>query len=150
MPDLITHVAFIHLLRRPFDLKKQIWNPNLRILFYVGTILPDILTRPFYILFPSTFSWTVAIHTFAGMFIICALIAFFFEVKIRRQVFVLLISGAAFHFLLDAFQKQLIGNNYWLFPLSWKNFGLGIFWAGEATYRSKPYSNTSPFIRLVT
>lgn len=132
MPDLITHVAVSHLIKRPFELRyteKQM--VPFRILFYLGIVLPDILTRPWYILFPVTEDWTVFFHTPLGMLLIISLISLFLEPSLRRKAFINLSAGVGFHFLLDALQKQVTGNNYWLFPFSWKNFGYGIMWADE-------------------
>jgi len=129
MPDLITHVAFCYFLKRPYDLiKRQSVNSNLRVLFYLGTILPDILTRPLYILFPSTHDYIIYFHTPAVMFLVCGLVALLFSRSLWKRVFLNLISGAGLHFLLDSFQYQIYGNNYWLFPFSWKSIGIGLFY----------------------
>lgn len=132
MPDLITHMVFSHFLIRIFE---QIKNHGkfgpFRVLFYIGVLLPDILTRPCYILFADTYAWTVAIHTPAGSIVTCAIIAMLFDLKIRKNVFVFLLAGILSHFMLDSLQKQLINNNYWFFPFSWKPVGYGIVGAGE-------------------
>ena len=135
MPDLITHVAVSHLVKRPFELQRKGKSAvAFRTIFYFGTILPDILTRPFYILFPATYNWVIFFHTPAGIALTSALIAFLFESTIRRKVFINLIAGAGLHFFMDAFQKQVSGNNFWLFPFSWKDFGFGVAWPGEIMY----------------
>ena len=132
MPDLVTHVAINHIIRRPFDLSRtQTPIFPLRTLFYLGTILPDILTRPWYIIFPETHHWTFLFHTPLGMFITTGLLTLLFESSLRKKAFVNLSAGAGLHFLLDASQKQVVGNNYWLYPFSWKDFGFGIAWAGD-------------------
>ena len=132
MPDLVTHVAVAHLLRRPFDFKRRKTNPiPFRILFYFGTILPDILTRPFYILFPVTKDWTVPFHTPFGMILTCILLTLLFESSIRRRVFINLLGGGFFHFFLDALQKHINEGIFWFFPFSWKSGGFQLFWADE-------------------
>ena len=131
MPDLITHMAFSHLIIRVYELlKKRTHFSPFRTLFYLGVILPDIMTRPLYILFADTYDWTVALHTPFGAILICGIISYFIDPKIRKKAFLFLTSGTLSHFLLDAFQKQLIYNNYWLFPFSWKSVGWGIAGAG--------------------
>ena len=56
MPDLITHMVFSHFLIRGYELLKNTKDfTPFRILFYVGTVLPDLLTRPWYILFADTY-----------------------------------------------------------------------------------------------
>jgi len=132
MPDLVTHTAVAHLLRRSIDLKKYSRaDSRLRVLFYLGTILPDILTRPWYILFPSTHDWTLPFHTPIGALLICALLALFFESRLQKRAFAWLASGTVLHFLLDGLQRQVVDNNLWLYPFSWKDFGYGFLWAGE-------------------
>ena len=132
MPDLITHIALGHLVRRPLDIQHE-KRPTMpfRLIFYFGTVLPDILTRPWYIIFPETYEWTLPFHTPLGMLLTCILISLLFAPSLRRRVFINLTAGAFFHFVLDSFQKTLTGNDYWLFPFSWRSYGLGIAWADE-------------------
>ncbi len=133
MPDLITHLTLSHLLIRSHELiRKPAAALPFRILFYSGILLPDILTRPWYILFPGTYRWTVALHTPLGSILFCAAAAMLFESPIRKRAFLYLAAGSAAHFVLDALQKQVIYNNYWFFPVSWKPVGWGI--AGAGTY----------------
>ena len=132
MPALITHMAVSHIVRRPYELAQK--DKNLmpfRSLFYLGTILPDILTRPFYIIFPATFDWTYPFHTLLGMGLTILLISQFFDASIRKRVFLNLTGGMGLHFLADALQVQIHGNNFWLFPFSWKNFSYGIATASQ-------------------
>jgi len=132
MPDLITHVAAAHLLRRPFELKSHdSATVPMRVLFYLGTILPDILTRPWYILFPATMEWTYPLHTPAGMILVCSLLALFMAPSIRMKAYLHLLGGGALHFLLDACQKHLSNNEFWFYPFSWRGFGFQLFWSGE-------------------
>jgi hypothetical protein len=128
MPDLITHVAIAHLIRRPLEIRrKDSLSVPLRILFYIGTIFPDILTRPWYILFPASHDWTFPLHTPIGALLACGLLALLFEPAIRKRAFAFLTAGAGLHFLLDIFQKQTVGGYTLLFPVSWKQFTLGLF-----------------------
>ena len=116
------------MVRRPFDLAAPDNAAPFRILFYSGTILPDLLSRPFYIIFPSTYLWITALHTPLAMLIIITMLSLLFHSGIRKRVFLNLCGGAALHFLLDALQKHVSGNNFWLFPFSWKNFSYGVAW----------------------
>lgn len=134
MPDLITHVSLAHILIRGFHAFKrtslkfhapEIW------LFYMGTMLPDLLTRPVYILFPAAKHWTVFLHTPLAMLMVTLILTLCFEERTRARVFSYLASGALIHFLADALQKQVIGNNFWFFPFSWHNFSLNLIWAHE-------------------
>jgi len=132
MPDLITHSIFNHILRRFYDYGKNV-NPfsGVIVFFYIGTILPDILTRPFYIIFPQTYEWIIFLHTPIAIIFFSSLFVQFLKAGIRNTAFANLIAGSFLHFLLDALQKQITGNNFWLFPFSWHNFGFGLLWAGQ-------------------
>jgi hypothetical protein len=133
MPDLITHVAAAHLLKRPFEIRDPSRNhAPVRTIFYLGAMLPDLLSRPWYILFPPVQDWVVAFHTPFGMLLTCGLLTLLFERNLRGKVFLWLMAGVLLHFGMDCLQKQVTGNNFWLFPFSWRNFGYGLFWAGEA------------------
>ena len=133
MPDLITHTAIARLLSGPFEFRNR--SPHrlpLGIFLYIGVMLPDLMSRPWYILSPSVHDWVVAFHTPFGMLTACAFAALFFERSLRAGVFGRLFLGTVLHFAVDCLQKQVTGNNYWLFPFSWKNFGVGLFWADDA------------------
>ncbi len=131
MPDLITHVAASHLIRRGVEFSRRRPIPlHFCTLFYLGTILPDILTRPFYILFPATHDWTIAFHTPVGMLFTTGFLAMFFG-RDRRNIFIALFTGAMGHFIVDTLQKKVTGNDFWLFPFSWKSVGWGVVWADD-------------------
>lgn len=132
MPDLCTHLLTAQLVKRTPELfsSKYGGTPQ-RILFYMGTMLPDLLSRPWYILFPPLKDWVIAMHTPIGALLSFAILSYFFEPHFRKSAFFNLCGGGALHFFLDAFQKQILGNNFWLFPFSWKDFGFDVFWAGD-------------------
>jgi hypothetical protein len=133
MPDLITHAAIAHLAGRPFESRNPFADPGpARIFLYLGVMLPDLMSRPWYILSPAVHDWVVAFHTPAGMLAACAFLSLLFERTLRKRAFALLFLGSVMHFAVDCLQRQVTGNNFWLFPFSWKNFGIGLFWAGDA------------------
>jgi hypothetical protein len=133
MPDLVTHTAIAHLMRRPSGWRHSAKSDAaMRLMFYLGAMLPDLPSRPAYIVFPSLHDWVVAFHTPVGMLFTCAFLSLLFERPLRKKAFGWLFLGAVLHFAVDCLQKQVTGNNFWLFPFSWKNFGIGLFWAGEA------------------
>lgn len=132
MPDLITHVAISHLVKRPWDRAHP--GPNtlaFRILFYFGTILPDIFSRALNISFPSTLKWTLALHTPAGTLLCCVILALLFEPSIRKSAFLNLTGGAVLHYLLDTFQYAATPVFFWGFPFSWADSSLHIVDAGD-------------------
>ena len=121
MPDLVTHVSVASIL---FRISR---SPGHLALFLLGTILPDLLTRPVCIPFPETM-WLVApLHTPVGFILICLLVSSYFEQGIRHQVLVALLAGGFLHMALDSLQTGVGDTNYlWAFPfVSWgKTLGL--------------------------
>ena len=122
MPDLVTHSAAAYFLSRHHSFDRY------RVLFYLGTILPDILSRPIHIIFPQLYSYTIAIHTPLFMAIFTLFFCEFFQPELRHIVAKYLGAGIVLHFFLDMFQKHLSDGYYWFFPFSWKSFEIGMFW----------------------
>lgn len=125
MPDLVTHTFAAWLLVRP-----ERWQRS-RLLFFLGTLMPDLVSRPIYILMPRLGGYTLAIHT--PLFMIgCGLLAAEFMAEpLRRTARLAITSGILLHFFLDAMQRHLTAGYYWFFPFSWKSFELGWFWPEE-------------------
>jgi cell division protein FtsW (lipid II flippase) len=128
MPDLVTHVAAAYLLRKPLRISKY------AAILFTGTILPDVLTRPFYILIPNLYWFVFPFHTPFLLTFVCWLISYLFEERVRRRIFMTLMAGVCLHLLLDLFQKNLIDANYWLFPFSDMKLSVGLFWQEHSVY----------------
>ncbi len=126
MPDLTTHLAFTHLVSRPLRLG------SVRLPLYVGALLPDLLTRPFYILYPPAYFVVYSLHTPLATAVVALLLAELCSQEIRRPVRTGLLTGATLHFALDLLQKHIGSGYYWLFPFSWKSFDLSLFWPEES------------------
>jgi membrane-bound metal-dependent hydrolase YbcI (DUF457 family) len=126
VPDLTTHLAFTHLASRPLRLGSA------RLPLYVGALLPDLLTRPLYILYPPAYFVVYSLHTPLAMLIVVLLLAELCAEEIRAKVGAGLFAGVTLHFALDLMQKQMGSGYYWLFPFSWKSFDLGLFWPEES------------------
>ena len=122
MPDLITHTAAAYFLSRPNGMARY------RAFFYIGAVLPDVLARPVYILFPKLFFFTVAVHTPAFMLVFVLLFSEFFRAETRRSVVMLTLAGVALHFIMDFFQRHLLTGYYWFFPFSWRSIEVPLFW----------------------
>jgi RsiW-degrading membrane proteinase PrsW (M82 family) len=122
MPDLVTHTAAAWAFVRFFK------PPHVRVVFYLGSLLPDVLSRPLYILFPSLTTATVATHTPFFVIVACFLIAEAFQHSLRHQIRTALLLGSALHFVLDAMQRHIGTSYFWFFPFSWSSPELGWFW----------------------
>jgi len=124
MPDLLTHTASAWILTRFLNAAEK------RALLYVGVILPDIVSRPFYIIWPELYFYTLAVHTPVFMLIFLFFTSEFFEQKSSARLF--LGIGVFLHFIFDAMQKHLLDGYYWLFPFSWWSYSGGFFWPNQA------------------
>jgi len=127
MPDLVTHLCSAQFARRGLFGR---FFP----LFTLGVILPDILSRPVHILFPSSYPFVQPLHSPAVCVLYCALIAILFVPALRRAAFACLLAGVVLHLVLDAFQKQLGPEYLWLFPFSWRSGCIGLFWPEHALF----------------
>ncbi len=126
MPDLVTHFAGAYLVNRGWKIGRG------AVIFYLGAMLPDLITRPFHILFPRLLPAIWGLHSPAGAFLACWLISLFFRYDQRRPVFWLLFSGSLLHFLMDTAQKHLTGGYLWLFPFSSRRITVGFIWPEDS------------------
>ena len=127
MPDLVTHLSVGYLVRQGTKRIEQMVA-----LFYLGTILPDVLTRPVNILQPRLYWLVMPLHTPLALTLVCLLLSYLFAETVRREVFLTLLFGVYLHLFLDLFQKS-IGPAYpWLFPFSWRSFQIGLFWPEDS------------------
>ncbi len=122
MPDLVTHTA------AAWAFVRFVKPPHIRVVFYLGSLLPDLLSRPVYIVFPSLTTATVATHTPLFVIVACFLIAEAFQQRLRHQIRTALLLGSALHFALDAMQRHIGTSYFWFFPFSWSSPELGWFW----------------------
>ena len=77
MPDLISHIGFGYLVGARY--KSRGWMA----LFLMATILPDVVTRTVYIVFPSMYWFIKPLHTPLGIFLLALLLSGIFEKKIQ-------------------------------------------------------------------
>ena len=126
MPDLVTHFAAAYIIKIP-----RRWS-RFRVPFYLGAILPDLLTRPIMILIAQTSYTLYSLHTPVATALVCILISQFFSKEIRKGVNINLLLGITLHYGLDFLQKHVITAYYWFFPFSWKTAELGLFWPEDS------------------
>jgi hypothetical protein len=126
VPDLVTHTALGYFITRKWP------HAALALLFLVGNMLPDLMTRPAYILFPATYWWVYPFHTPLGAVVLCWGAAGLFRKPDRRTVFLVLTAGCMTHFVLDAFQKHAGVGYLWFSPFSWRFTDGGLFWPEDA------------------
>jgi len=122
MPDLVTHTFSVYF----FGLHPR--SRRFRWIFYLRAFLPDLISRPLYILWPMWASYSVAMHTPLFVAIFCVLMAELFDAPLRSPVRLALWAGSGLHFLLDSFQRHIGAGYNWLFPFSWRRFEFAWFW----------------------
>ena len=124
MPDLVTHLASGYVAAIP--LRQRV---TLRLVFLTGVLVPDLLTRPLYILIPGTYDFVMPLHTPIAYLIACWLVTQLFAHRdLRRTVIIGLFSGGLLHFAADALQRQFFAGYKWLFPLCHCETRWGLFW----------------------
>lgn len=144
MADLLSHALIAHTVKRLSPFGKGAY------LFFVGTLLPDVLGRAPRILLhmftPKDWTvspvvmelWNVA-HTPIPFVVLMAAVAFLWPEKKRLKVFANLSLGGLVHIAVDVTQWHIEGNVYrLLWPISEKGYELG--WVGtEASLSWIPY-----------
>jgi len=135
MPDLLTHLASAHIVRRSIEYSREnAWSGKESTLFYLGGILPDLLSKPATIVFPNPeVIWFVsAAHTPAAVLFLSYLIVMVLKTEGRIVAMRFILGGTLLHFGLDIMQKHLAsGAYYWFFPFSWKTFNIPLFWPSD-------------------
>lgn len=106
-------------------------------LLLLGVILPDVIARVLDILLPhqSIITWIQsALHTPVALISASLLLSFLFSQKIRKTVFLFLVSGVFLHLFLDFLQKTLKGGYLWLFPFSFATFSIPLIWPNDSVF----------------
>ena len=119
MPDLATHLASAYIAGRFVSFRR------LTVYFYLGALLPDLVSRPLHIIFPSMFWVAQSFHSPLVVFLFCWLISLFFRFDQRRKIFLALTAGSVLHFLFDLTQKHLVAGYLWFFPFSLNKYSVG-------------------------
>ena len=130
MPDLTTHLAAAYLVAET----KQNISQEAKTLFLIGNLLPDLLTRPLNVAFPRLCWLFAPLHTPVGLILVCGLVTYAFEKRLRGVVFRALALGVGLHLLLDALQKRVTDVYGILFPFAWKDIYIGVFWPDQSLW----------------
>lgn len=129
MPDLITHTLFVYPLKKRFP--KQI------ILLLSGAVLPDVVGRIPGILIQNNSligNYQTSVHTPIVLILLVYSLSFFFAEKVRREVFLFLLTGVFLHLFLDLFQRTNTYAYFWLFPFSLSWFQIPLIWPDETIF----------------
>jgi len=133
MPDLVTHIAVGHILKRlsPY--------PGDPYLFALGSALPDLVSRgpvALLLLVEHFVGWEApgsimaalpVLHSPLPYTLLCLLWALHLPPPVRTGDFWQLFLGGQIHLLLDTLQRHLDYGQRLLFPFSWSDFEAGWF-----------------------
>ena len=126
MPDLATHVVAAYLVVEA----RPEWRTG-AVPFLLGTVLPDVLTRPFYMALPELFWFFFPLHSPFALLFVCYPLSLLFKWRPRHKVFLPLYLGCLMHIGLDLLQKSVTQAYAPLFPFSWAQWSAGLFWPDE-------------------
>ncbi|MFC2092075.1 metal-dependent hydrolase [Elusimicrobiota bacterium] len=144
MPDLMTHtlVGLIFGKIKPSFFITDLLKKRMFVIFLSGNMLPDLFSRVPQILFPSYTPFFGPPHTLLGAAVVSYAVSLLFK-RERRKIFLYLLAGTVFHFLLDLTQKDLFGGGYMLFfPLEVR-VSFGFMWPEDSVY-------IMPFLLVIT
>lgn len=137
MPDLLTHYLTAKIITGKSETKAIS-------LFFVGTILPDVLGRAPSIIITNLLGkydchldWFLAVfHSPLILLLACFSICLFFEEVLRKSVFKFLALGITLHLGLDMLQKTFTPHSryLWFFPFTFKSFNIPLFWPDQSIY----------------
>jgi LexA-binding, inner membrane-associated putative hydrolase len=127
VPDIATHAFLAYFVG--FKLPKKFL-----VIFLLGSVTPDLLTRPFYFFFKDNlFFYLAPLHTPFGLLLFAVLFSQFFQQRFR--VFCYFFSGIILHLIMDLFQIKIYPDGYsWLFPFSTRTFNIPLFWPERSLY----------------
>lgn len=127
MPDLVTHTVAAYIIR------KRSISTNDLLVYLFGAMLPDLVTRPFMIIYPPIRYFFHTFHTPVALLLIIYLISQFFEDNIKYKIMKLLSFGVISHLILDLFQNSVSYRGYsWFFPITYWDFNIGLFWPEDS------------------
>ena len=102
----------------------------------IGSLLPDTV-KISYVLrgyaHLDLVSYFIPFHTPVGAVVFAMLLSYFFEASERIQVFLYLVLGISVHILWDFTLHPYGGGQLLLFPASFSQYSLGLFWADSIT-----------------
>lgn len=128
MPDLLTHAVAA---RIPAGFLRR---PSLRLLFFLGTFLPDLISKFLKEIVRCNYGFNEISHSLLGLVPFCYLIVLLFPEAIRRSAFLSLYVGSLLHLTLDLMKDSLGGGGMLLLPLSSGTFEWELYQPDNVIY----------------
>jgi hypothetical protein len=126
MPDLLTHLVATHFITRAPNLFKNRFVQfyvNYRPLIFLGTIFPDVISKPFQFISWKLYNYGLAFHTPFCVIFACYIFSRFFYIKDRKTTFWIMTGFSFFHIFVDSFQRGIYPGYQLLFPFSLRRYG---------------------------
>jgi hypothetical protein len=135
MPDLITHLVATHFISRTPNLFRNklldFYNAY-RLLIYLGTIFPDLISKPLAFLSWKLYNFSIALHSPFCVLIECFIFSQFIYIKNRKTTFGIMIFFSFFHILVDSLQEGINPGYQILYPFSFNRYGFN--WVSSEMY----------------
>jgi hypothetical protein len=133
MADLLVHYALGH------TGGTFISDPRVRVLFYAGNLLPDVIFKTFLYLTRSSTWYCEPSHSPLMLVPICLFLSHLFEERIRAPAFWALLVGCYLHVGLDVFKNYMgCGVILWAFPFSMDRVEVGWYYSEQTLYLMGP------------
>lgn len=114
MPDLVSHVASVYVLRNFFPKFRICRTPYIWMTIF-GVFLPDVIARGVILVLPKSFLTAQFFHTPFGCFFQTLLISCFFVKEQRVGVFGAITAGWILHQTFDLAEVTLSPSYYYVF-----------------------------------
>jgi hypothetical protein len=122
LPDLVTHASLTVLAIAAARRARRYLAPAL-----LGSLLPDLLSRPLTMLGPATFDLGRALHAPLVTLAVAGALALAYPPGRRRAVAVAIACGCFAHQAIDLLQHTVDPGYPLLAPFSWRTFPQGPF-----------------------
>ncbi|MBI4860320.1 MAG: hypothetical protein HY815_08670 [Candidatus Riflebacteria bacterium] len=138
MPDLLGHVAVARLALELAGVaavleRGEPASEDARLAcFYLGSILPDLVTRPFHILFPGCTAYVEVLDSPFCLALWALMLSQAFAGPLRRAALRCLSAGIATHVVIDLVQRHIAGGYMLLFPFSVATPTWGLLWPEQS------------------
>lgn len=129
MADLFVHYSIGH------TGGKFLHDKRIRVIFYVGNFLPDIVFKTFCYFTNSPTWYCEPSHSPLVLLVICYSITLLFQEELRKNVFWALVIGSYLHIIIDSFKSYMgSGVILWIFPFSMNRIEFGWYHPDETIY----------------
>jgi hypothetical protein len=133
MADLFVHFAV------GYSTGKFIKDRKVRVLYYAGNFIPDVVFKAFLYLTGSPTWYCEPSHSPLILLVICYFFALLFDERIRLQAFLAFFVGSLLHLVIDSFKNHMgKGIIMYGFPFTMERIGFGLYYIHQSAYLILP------------